>query len=265
MFTIGTVSYLNALPLYRTLEMTGTVRVVRAVPARLTPVLARGECDAALIPIVDYLRGVGSGLISNACIGSTGAVRSVLMFHRVPIQDIKSVAADTSSHTSVALLRVILADGYGIEPPFIEHAPDVDQMLATHDAALIIGDRALEAALAMREREDIQIMDLGEAWLNRVAHQPFVYAAWVARTGLAADAREELAALLNAARDQGERELPSIVANNPVATNLAPAQIEDYLRHAIEFHLTAAHRAGLEEFRERCRRHGLLGLERAGV
>lgn len=257
MYTLGVVDYLNALPLYRTLETAGTARFIRAVPSLLTPRLAAGECDAALIPIVDHLRGVGGQIISDACIGSSGNVRSVLMFHRVPVAQIKSVAVDTSSHSSVALLRIILADGYGIRPPFVEQRPDLPAMLESHEAALLIGDKALEAAQAV-DGSEIQILDLATAWMERVARKPFVFAAWVARDGLAPANCEELGAMLSAARDEGLRNLPEVVRQNPIATRLNPAQVEDYLRHAIEFHLTDAHRAGLEEFRQRCQAHNLL-------
>lgn len=256
MYTLGVVDYLNALPLYRTLETAGTARFIRAVPSLLTPRLAAGECDAALIPIVDHLRGVGTQVISDACIGSSGAVRSVLMFHRVPVEQIQSVAVDTSSHSSVALLRVILADGYGIHPPFVEQQPDLRAMLESHEAALLIGDKALEATQAVDG--EIHILDLATAWLEKVAHKPFVFAAWVARDGLSPEACEELGALLSAARDEGLQNLPEVVRQNPVKTRLTPPQIEDYLRHAIEFHMTDAHRAGLEEFRQRCQAHHLL-------
>src|SRR5437867_4161564 len=146
-FTLGVVPYLNALPLYRTAETGGAAKIVRAVPSRLAAFLDSGECDAALLPIVDHLRGAGTGLVSNACIGNkfagSGAMRSVLLFTRAPlsqISQIQSVAVDTNSHTSVALLRIILADAYKALPPFVEHAPDLNAMPRAHDAALLIGD-----------------------------------------------------------------------------------------------------------------------------
>ncbi|HVF09453.1 MAG TPA: menaquinone biosynthesis protein [Abditibacteriaceae bacterium] len=257
MFTLGIVPYLNALPLYRTLELSGAVRFVRAVPAQLTSHLTAGECDVALIPIVDYFRGAGPQIVSDACIASSGAVRSVLLFSNVPVQEIKSVAADTSSHTSVALLRVILADGYKVHPPFVEHEPDLRSMLAAHDAALLIGDKALEQAV-LAKRAGINIFDLGAAWSLAVAKKPFVYAAWVARPGLEPAASAELNELLCAARDEGVLRLSAILRDNPIKTTLPREEIEDYLRHAIEYRLTPQHRAGMEEFRRRCERHGLV-------
>jgi chorismate dehydratase len=256
-FTLGVVPYLNALPLYRTLEMGGSVEVLRSVPAQLSQQLASAQCDVALIPIVEHFRGVGEGVISDSCIGSNGAVRSVLLFTRAPMRAISSVAVDTSSRTSVALLRVLLVDGYGVQPRFVEHPPDLEAMLAAHDAALLIGDNALEA-VENATRNAIGILDLGAIWTKKVAQKPFVYAAWVTRRGLDEERAQELGAVLNTARDEGLQRLSEIVATNPIPSRLSNAQIEDYLRHAVEFHLTPEHRAGMEEFRRRCEAHGLL-------
>jgi len=186
-FTLGVVSYLNALPLYRTLEARGEVRIIRVVPSKLAGLLEAGECDAAIMPVVDFLRGVGESIISDACIGTklegAGNVRSVLLFHRVPLEKIGSVAVDTSSHSSVALTRIILADAHGVLPPFHEHAPNLAQMLRHHEAALLIGDAALEAKAAVEVSIDnpkAHILDLGAAW-KELTGLPFVFAAWAAR------------------------------------------------------------------------------------
>jgi chorismate dehydratase len=229
---------------------------VRVVPARLSPVVASGACDAGLIPVVDYLRGVGERIISDACIGSTGAVRSVLMFSRVAPALVRTVAVDTSSHSSVALLRVLLADHYENQPPFTAQPPDLHAMLADHDGALLIGDKALEA-VAPAGRAGYQILDLGADW-KEMTGKPFVFAAWVARRGLEMELAAELSQLLTSARNDGESRLTQVVRNNPIQTSLTPAQVEDYLRHAVDFHLTGDHRDGLEEFRRRCEKYGLL-------
>lgn len=274
-FVLGVVPYLNALPLYHTLNAdsdgrnsapqspTADVKLIRAVPSQLAPMLARGECDVALIPIVEHFRGVGERIISDACVGSSGPVRSVLLFSRLAPQDIRRVAIDASSRTSVALLRVVLRDSYSIAPEFIAHAPNHRAMLKHADAALLIGDNALEAAAALRdnsgrdaENNSITVLDLGEEW-TRLTGLPFVYAAWVARHNLSDEAARELAALLNTARDEGCRLLPEIARahSNP---QLSSALIESYLRDAINHRLSTPHLAGLEEFRRRCAVHELL-------
>lgn len=240
--------------------MSTHVRIIRAVPSVLAPQLARGECDVALIPIVEHLRGVGEKIISHSCIGSYGAVRSVLMFSRVAFEDVKKVAVDSSSRTSVALLRVILNDAFNTEPAFIEHAPDWRTMLEENEAALLIGDPALEATLENQAEiaaGRIRVIDLGEAWL-RIAKLPFVYAAWVSRRGLEREREVELSFLLDASRDEGLKKLAQLARDHEIATTLSGAQIEDYLRHAITYDLTDEYRAGLAEFERRCRKHDLI-------
>jgi chorismate dehydratase len=250
MLTLGSVPYLNALPLYRTLETSGAARILRVVPSQLEAHLRRGECAAALCPIVDHFRDPQSFLVSDACIGSDGAVRSVLIFSKVAPEKIQTLAADTSSHTSVALSRVLLADAYGVRPAFQNHAPNLETMLESCDAALIIGDPALEAA---QTPPGVEILDLGAEW-KKLTGLPFVFAAWLAREKTS----ENLDEILSAARDDGEKTLRQIVAQNPIPTRLSADQIEDYLRHAVTFHLDENHRAGMEEFRRRCAQHGLI-------
>jgi chorismate dehydratase len=253
MHTLGVVSYLNALPLYRTLETSGTP-IIRAVPAQLSGRLDAGECDAAIIPVFDHLRGIGDEIISDACIGCAGPVRSVLLFHRGPIEEVRRVALDSSSHSSVALLRVLLADAYQLQPEYSVQPPDVPAMLENHDAALLIGDRALEAAA---NHPELRIFDLGTEW-KKLTGLPFVFAAWVTRRGLPPDEAEALGRILSAARDDGMARLDEVVRDNPIATQLSPAQVEDYLRHAVSFYLTPQHRAALAEFRRRAAHNGLL-------
>jgi chorismate dehydratase len=265
MFTIGVVPYLNALPLYHTLPnpdssarvQTDQKRIVRAVPSQLAPMLSRGECDVALIPVVEHFRGVGAEIITNACIGSSGSVRSVLMLHRVPLHKIQNVAVDSSSRTSVALLQIILRDAYAINAQFVEHAPDWKTMLRAHEAALIIGDGALEAVEEMRhEKSEIQILDLGAAW-TQLTDLPFVYAAWVTKRDLNQSDKNELIRVLESSRDEGVKTIPQLARNN--ATNkLSGTLIESYFRDSIEYTMTPAHHAGLEEFHRRCETHGLL-------
>lgn len=255
MLTLGSVPYLNALPLYRTLETTDAARIIRVVPAQLEKHLQNGDCVAALCPIVDHFRDPQSYLVSDACIGSDGAVRSVLIFTKVAPEHIRTLAADTSSHTSVALSHVLLADAFGVRPTFHDHAPQLGQMLAAHDAALIIGDPALEAV--QNPPQGVQVLDLGAEW-KKMTGLPFVFAAWLSRGESQQTVPADLGEILSAARDEGEAKLPQVVAANPIPTRLSPAQIEDYLRHAVTFHLDEAHRAGLNEFRARCAKHDLI-------
>jgi len=247
MWKLGVVSYLNSLPLYRPLEARGEVEIVRVVPSLLANIVDSGQCDAALLPIVDHLRGHGDGLVSDAIIGATGFVRSVLMFSKVPPDRVRTIAADTSSHTSVALLRVLLRDLYGLEPAFREAAPNLESMLRDHDAALIIGDPAL---VAVQHPGDLHVFDLATAW-QELTGLPFVFAAWTKRRGLDEDQTAELAAYLNAARNEGTGSVAQIVRENPTGTKLTAEVVTKYLDGTIQYTLTERHRAGMEEFRRR--------------
>jgi chorismate dehydratase len=254
MIRLGSVPYLNALPLYRVLESHRHLDIVRAVPSRLSTILRTGQCDAALIPVVEWFRGAGKNLVSDGCVGCDGPVRSVLLFHKTEISNIQSVAADASSRTSVALLRVILADLFHIEPRFSNHAPSLNLMLENHDAALIIGDPALEAA--QNVPPNIRVLDLGAAW-KELTGLPFVFAVWIGRHGLSDEQKTELQNLLNAARDAGTQMFETIAQD--AATEILPAPlIESYLREAIQFTITDEHQKAMDEFRARCEKHKLI-------
>ncbi len=243
-WVLGTVSYLNAVPLNWALERRDDVKLVRLLPSQLGEQLERGELHASLSPVFDVLSGVGETILGDGIVGATRDVRSVLLFHRKPIEQIESVALDTSSHSSVNLTRVLMRDFYKIEPRFSDHKPDLRAMLRAHDAAVLIGDPALEAAQAAGAW---QVLDLARAW-NDFTGFSFTFAAWSGRSGLSAGQESELAALLNWARDEGTAHIEQIVAENPTDSPLSASIRESYLRNAIEYRLSSAHEAGLREF-----------------
>lgn len=254
MFKLGVVSFLNALPLYATLRERDDIQIIPALPARLADGLTSGIYDAALMPVVDHLRGVGDGLLGNAIVGATGRVESVMLFSKVEIENVQSIALDTSSHSSVALTQVIARDFYGLNPRFVHHAPDVAAMLQVADAALLIGDPAL---IAMQNIGKVRVYDLAEQW-QKFTGLPFIFAAWAARDGLETEKRDELTAILNQARDDGKANIAQLVAGETLPPQLSPAIVEDYLSNIIEHRRTPAHGAGLEMFARRLAKLELL-------
>lgn len=254
MFRLGVVSFLNALPLYATLRERPDIQIIPALPARLAEGLTAGIYDAALMPVVDHLRGVGAGLLGNAIVGATGRVQSVILFSNVEIKDVKSIALDTSSHSSVALTTIIARDFYNLNPKLIHHAPDLNAMLKTADAALLIGDPAL---IAMQNPGEMHIYDLAGQW-QKFTGLSFIFAAWASRDGLEPQKRDELAAILNQARDDGKAHIPEIVAAQTLPPQLSPAIVEDYLSNIIEHRRTPSHGAGLEMFARRLAKLNLL-------
>jgi chorismate dehydratase len=257
MLKLGVVPYLNALPLYKTLEARDDIGITAAVPSQLSRVLDEGEVDVALLPVVEHFRGVGESFISSSCIACTREVRSVLLFSRVPFESIQSVALDMSSRTSVALTKVILADSFGLSPSFHDAPPDLENMLRECESALLIGDPALIAVqnLSRDANHQLRVLDLGEAWFQ-LTQLPFVFAAWVSRRNL--QNADEIARLLDNTREDGMSQIAQLARDAAQTSELSQGLIESYYRNAIEYSMTAAHRQGLEEFRRRCAIHNLL-------
>lgn len=246
-WVLGTVPYLNALPLIWALERREDVELVRLLPSQLGERLQSGELHASLSPVFDVLSGVGEAILGDAIVGATRDVRSVLLFHRKPIEQLQSVALDASSHTSVNLTRVLLRDVYKVQPRFHDAKPDLKAMLSQHDGAVLIGDPALEAA---QTSGDWHVLDLARAW-HDFTGLSFTFAAWTGRRGLGEEHERELAAILDAARDLGTRNVEAIVAQNPTRSPLSPLVRESYLKSAIEYRFSSSHEAGLREFSRR--------------
>src|ERR1051325_270834 len=140
---LGAVGYLNARPLVDKLEQSPTFSLRFDIPSKCADLLHADAIDVGLIPSIEYLRGTGLSIVPDLAIASRGPVTSVMLYTTKPIEDVRSIAMDTSSRTSVALVRVLCARHFKIEPAFEPLGPDLQSMLATHDAALMIGDNAL--------------------------------------------------------------------------------------------------------------------------
>jgi chorismate dehydratase len=238
---VGAVSYLNARPLAHFLNRWPDRFAVRYdVPSRCAALLHEGAIDLGLIPSIEYLQGdyrivPGIGVISE------GPVASVALFTRVPVRNIRSIALDTSSRTSTALIRVLCDRHFAIRPEFVAHDPDVTVMLQRCDAALVIGDRTL---LVDSGSIGVQKIDLGAEW-HAMTGLPFVYAFWA---GGPTAVQEEDVARLQEARDIGEREIERLVAEffhgEPEKQHVGV----QYLRENIRFQLGDREQQGFELF-----------------
>jgi chorismate dehydratase len=207
MFTVGTVPWLNAVPLLKGLD--AHARVVAAVPALLSARLAAGELDAALLPVAEAIRGVGVGFLGRHGIASEGPVASVLLFLRRPLSDVRDVVLDPASRTGAALARYVVERAAAGPVRFRAAArPGPDPAAEPADAVLVIGDPALEAARGTGGSAWAGVLDLGQEW-TRETGLPFVFARWTGRAGLTPAERTALAGLLEAAADRG---LPDRVA-----------------------------------------------------
>lgn len=248
---LGSVPYLNAVPLTWALNKIGFCgTLVFGAPAQLSVWLEQGKIDAGLIPIAEYLRGIGNGIIEGIALASDGAVRSVLLVSKVPTFQIETIAVDKGSRSSVLLLKVLMAECYGISPVLFPTEPDLEGMLAKADAALLIGD----AALTARVRPHWQVIDLGQEWKN-LTGLPFVFAAWVVRSETGST---ELANWLVKAKVEGLRNLEEIVAEESQKRNLEEELVRHYLTKCICYDLTDLHLESIQKFNELCVKHRFL-------
>jgi chorismate dehydratase len=179
---------------------------------------------------------------------------SVKLFSRVPIERIRTLALDEGSRTSVALVRILLKERFGLEPDLhglpIGHTIDDTQS----DAVLLIGDRAIHSPPG----RFAAVWDLGDEW-RRWAELPFVFAVWAARTD--ADLQGVEAALAEA-RDLGVRHLDEIAAAESAALGLTRPECLAYLRDNLYFYLGPREQQGLRLF---CRLAGEYGLAPVGA
>ena len=171
---LGAVSYLNVRPLVYGLDRRDDVSLRFDVPSECARLLAAGEIDLGMVPSITYLDRPGDRIVPGVCIGSDGPVASVALFTKKPIGEVRTIALDTSSRTSAMLTRILCARAFNIAPAFVPHAPDLAAMLASADAALMIGDPALFVDYAALGATKI---DLGAAWTSMTG-LPFVWAVW---------------------------------------------------------------------------------------
>lgn len=239
---LGAVSYLNTGPLVYGLERQPDRFQIRFdVPSRCATLLHENQVDLGLIPSIEYLHANDYHIAPGVGIVSDGPVASVAVFSRKPVREIQSMALDLSSRTSVALLKILCARWFEIDPVFTPMAPDMTAMLAQCDAALVIGDNAL---FADHERMGLDKVDLAEEWVGMTG-LPFVFAFWAGRPGVAAPSD---VAALNEARDRGVA-VPEQVAERYFPGDAAKIRRgTEYLRENVKYAFGDREQAGLKMF-----------------
>lgn len=237
------VSYLNTVPL-----VWGMLHGPQAtlfdlsfcVPSECADRLENGQADIGIVPAVEVPRlelevALGAGI---AC---RGPVRSILLISKTPVEAIRTLAADVSSRTSVALTRVILARRYGIEPRFLPMPPDLGAMLDAADAALIIGDPALRI-----DPSDLPftVLDLGQEWTDMTG-LPMVFAVWAGNGHILSEPVRR--AFVGSCRFGLER-IDEIVETESQSRGMDPALVRRYLSEHIAFELGEKDYEGLRLF-----------------
>jgi chorismate dehydratase len=238
---VGATLYLNTKPLiYRFDEWSQDAELVLDLPSRLADRLARGELDVAMIPVIECFQNTQYTIVSDACIACRGPVLSVKLLSRVPINQIRSLALDEGSRTSVALVQILLRRRFGLTPALtslpIGDGPDD----ARADGVLLIGDRAIHAPHGVFLAE----WDLGAEWCSTMG-LPFVFAVWAARPGI--DTRH-IATVLRRSRDAALGHLEQIAATAAPEVGLDVGTCLSYLRDNLHFYLGPSEQQGLRLF-----------------
>ncbi len=247
-------TYLNTAPLVWSFlhgpRKTRIRLVPDAVPARCASMLARGEVEAALVPVIDYQRIPEIAVVPGVCVGSHSAVRSVVIASMYDdLKAVRRVALDGSSRTSVALLEILFREFLGFAPEWEISPPNLDAMLSRNDAALIIGDPAMTIY-----GTGIHVFDLATLWREHTG-LGFVFAMWMARESAAGRIR---AIDFPAARDEGLAHIDEIVGSYEPRLNLPPAELKTYLTENISFSLDEEMRAGMDLFFKLAHKHGII-------
>jgi chorismate dehydratase len=239
---IGAVGYLNARPLTWALDREPQRWQVRYdVPSVCAALLHAGDVDLGLVPSVEYLHSPDYRMVPGIGVGSRGPVASVAMYAKRDMSEVRTIALDTSSRTSVALIRVLCRHHFRIEPEFVPHPPDLAAMSRVADAALLIGDPAFDAD---HDTLGFCKIDLGEEW-GKMTGLPFIYAAWTGRAGAANG--DDVRALQDA-QTEGVRAAEAIAAEYGQGDDRRTAKALAYLRDNVKYGIGPDEAKGLQLF-----------------
>lgn len=263
---IGTVEYLNTDPLVAGLDRAAGFRLVPAVPSRVIDLLQGDSVDLGLVSLIDVVRSAGSlTVLPVGMIGCDGPTMTVRIFSTVPLDQIRTLHADTDSHTSVALARVLLAKIHGIRPEIRDfHARerpfDADDDQAP-EAVLLIGDKVVSASPpAVRYPHS---MDLGDAW-HTLTGLPFVYAVWACKAERAEEPGiRSAAALLDRTRRRNQMRADQIVNASAARHRWPIAMARDYVGSLLRYDLDERAASAIPVFVGMCRELGVIGDDAA--
>jgi chorismate dehydratase len=249
---ISAISYLNTAPLMWDFEQGHAGRggedfdLSYTLPSGCARAIQAGTADIGIIPAAAYVQIPGLVVLPDVAIASRRPVRSILLVSRVPVEKIRTVALDTSSMTSVALTKVLFEKWLGGGRRFTPMAPDIDKMLAEHDAGLVIGDPALQV-----DRKRHITLDLAEEWI-RCTGKPFVFAFWAVREAALREtsSRLDLPAVFQQSRDHGLQptSLDEISREWGTRLGLSAVDVRSYLTENIYYHLDEPCLEGLRLF-----------------
>ena len=240
---ISAVSYLNTIPFIYGLKQSrlmDTIDLQLDYPAICANKLLNNEVDIALVPVAVIPKLENAYIISDYCIGSNGKVDTVCLYSDVPIEEIRTIALDYQSVTSVILLRILLKEYWHVEPQLNSTKSGFEYKIKGKSAALVIGDRAFEL-----NAKHQYIYDLSAIW-KKMTGFPFVFAAWVSNTKLPQD----FILAFNNALKNGLTDIDKAIALE-VDNSSDCKNPREYLNHRISYLLDAEKKKGMALFLEK--------------
>jgi chorismate dehydratase len=238
---IAAVSYLNTVPLVWGMlqgPQKGAADLSFCLPSECADRVRAGTADLGLIPVIEMARQSALA-VPGTGIACDGAVRSILLFAKTPWREIRRLAVDNGSRTSVMLARIILRERFGVEPEIVVRRPQLEPMLAEADAALIIGDPALRL---QPERIAYEHLDLGAEW-KLLTGLPMVFALWCGPV-IPAGAEE----LLTGSWEYGRERMAEIIDHQADRRGMPRSLVRDYLTQHIQFAIGPRHTDGLHTY-----------------
>ncbi len=253
---VSVVQYLNTVPLIWGMlhgEQQGKFELAFTTPASCADTVRQKKADIGIIPSIEYQRMERVQILNGISIASKAEVKSVLLLSKVPIEKVQNIAADNSSRTSVALLKVLLEKFYSRRAHMTPSAPNPAQMLKRADAALLIGDPALAY-----DGQVPQVYDLAAEW-RKFTGLPFVFALWVGHE----DAKlPRLIKDFEDSRDYGLAHVDEIAAEYAPALSMEVPEVKLYLTENIDYSLDEENCRGLRLFFKLAREVGIIPAEK---
>ncbi len=250
---IAASTYLNSAPLVYSFTQ-GLLRkkydfIGDEAPSRCAEMLRSGQCEIALIPVIELQRIPDLRVIPEIAVASKDRVRSVLIASRRRLEDVRTMTLDPSSRTSQTLVKILFLRRYGFLPEFTERAPELpvnrQSLLEAADAALVIGDPAMKLESQARQF-DLKIYDLAEEW-RAMTELPFVFAVWAICEDACAGA-PDLASDFLAAKREGVDHIEQIAAQYARELELPRSDLLDYLSQNVNYDLDEENLAGMRLF-----------------
>ena len=251
MTKLATVSYLNAQPLIDGIERETDIEMIRRVPSRLLDSLESGAANLALCPVIDFQQSTTElEIVPAGAIGCDGPALTVKVFGRSPIENLDEIVVDAESHTSVALLRVVMRELHARRPLLLPQTGATGNRAP--EAILLIGDKVI-AETPDREIYKYEL-DLGEAW-RELSNKPFVFATWMTPVGT--DLGDLPHRLDRIRRDNLGR--TAEIAERHAAISGWPVDLaESYLSRNLRYDLNEPELEAIEDFWARCHECGII-------